>query len=69
MSEVKTYACKELEAAPCIFMKRNTISICYVDDLLVFAKYEININKLKFALVKKLAARSLRTPRQCQGFI
>lgn len=37
----------EMKNAPCLFMKKDIVVLCYVEDLLLFAEQEGMINKIK----------------------
>lgn len=51
-----------MDSVPCIFAGKGVITICYIDDLLVFAKEEGKIEELKKKLNRQLAMRDLGRP-------
>lgn len=53
----------ELKSAPCIFQARDTLVICYVDDLLVFLKDESTIDRLQKRLSAKFVMKALGIPK------
>lgn len=58
---------KEMEIDPFLFHKHRGISICYVDDLSVFAKTNEHIQELKSKLLKELIINDLGMPRSFLG--
>lgn len=55
----ETVGLKQLKTAPSIFHAKDMIVACYVDDRLIFAKREADIEKLKAQLKSKLVLKDL----------
>lgn len=56
---------KELESAPCILSGNNTTLICYIDDLIVFAKSKRVIDSIDQKVRKAFSIKSLESLKSC----
>lgn len=54
----------EQRASLCIVVKANMIVVCYVIDLLIFAKMQHQIDQSIGVLEKKVVSKDLGVPRQ-----
>lgn len=64
---VKKAGLTELKPALCVFQNEVMIVICYVDDLLIFAASENNVEALKMRLGRNLALKDFGNPTQFLG--
>lgn len=55
---------KILKSTPCVFHAKGIITVCYVDNLLVFAKEDSAIERLKLRLSGTLVLKDLGRPSQ-----
>lgn len=58
---------KELPSALCVFTDHGIIVVCYVDDVLMFAKHQRDMNRVKQNLEKDFVFRDLGEPTNFQG--
>lgn len=56
-------AFKEMETASYLFIRRGTMSICYVDDLLSFVRDKRIIEERKAECIKRSCLKYLRKPK------
>lgn len=56
-----------MESAPCMFLGKLAMLICYLDHLIVFAKFEHVIARIKPILRKRFTIKDLGKPKKISG--
>lgn len=67
LDKFQSYGLKKIRAAPCVFVKKGLVVICYVDDLVAYTDAEDAITNFKSHTSKKLKVKELGISKQFLG--